>query len=266
MKSTFALFQVVFILLCLSIAYSQETLTARRIADKSFEATKLAGSEAASTLTIIDSKGRERVRQIAQVTKLYDDGATEKRLIRFLAPADVKGTGLLTLDYKNKDDDLWLYLPALRKTRRIVSTEKAKSFMGSEFSYSDMTPPNIDDFNYKLLSESEIEGTPCYVIEMIPRSEDIADENGFSKKISYIGKDDFVIRKAQYYDLNGELEKELTTGEIRLLDPENKKFRPMQLSMENIKNGRKSILIVNKIQFNPAVKDEYFTIRHLERE
>ncbi|MBA7694142.1 hypothetical protein ES703_102749 [subsurface metagenome] len=111
-------------------------MSAKQIMDRSFEATKLKGSEAVSTMTIIDSKGRDRVRRIAQVTKLYNSGDTEKKLIRFLSPADVKGTGLLTFDYKVKDDDMWLYMPALRKTRRIISSEKGKSFMGSDYNFS----------------------------------------------------------------------------------------------------------------------------------
>ena len=257
-------------LLPLVFAYSsltaQEDLTAKQIADRSFQVTKLAGSEAVSTMTIMDSKGRERVRKIAQVTKLYDEGDTEKKLIRFLAPADVKGTGLLTFDYKEQDDDMWLYMPALRKTRRIISSEKAKSFMGSEFSYADITPPTLDDFGYKKSGEQEVSGTLCWKIEMIPLDDDIADENGFSRKISFIGKADFVIRKAIYYDLDGELLKELEVKEIRELDAKNHKFRPIHMVMVNKQNDRKSILKVDKIQFSPNVKDAYFTTRYLERE
>lgn len=243
----------------------QEELTAKQIMDKAFEVTKLAGSEAVSTMTIIDRKGRERVRQIAMVTKLFDSGDTEKRLLRFLSPADVKGTGLLLFDYKEKDDDMWLFLPALRKTRRIVSSERAKSFMGSEFSYADMAPPILDEFTYKILGEKEAEGTLCWEIEMVPVDEDIADENGFSKRIAWIAKKDFVIRKAVYYDLDGELHKELAVKGIKELDPKNHKYRPMHMIMVNKQNSRKSILIVNEIQFNPNIKDNYFTTRYLER-
>ena len=254
------------LLLACSALTAQEDLTAKQIADKSFQATKLAGSEAVSTMTIVDGKGRERVRKIAQVTKLYDKGDTEKKLIRFLAPADVKGTGLLTFDYKEQDDDMWLYMPALRKTRRIISSEKAKSFMGSEFSYADITPPRLDDFNYKNLGEQEAGDALCWKIEMVPLDDDIADENGFSKKISFIGKADFVIRKAIYYDLDGELLKELEVKEIRELEPRHHKFRPIHMIMVNKQNDRKSILKVDKIQFSPDVKDEFFTTRYLERE
>lgn len=266
MKIKTAFATIIGILLIGSTILAQEPLTARQIVDRSIKANKLSGSEATSTMKIIDNKGRERVRQIAQVSKLIDGGNTEKKLIRFLAPADVKGTGLLTFDYENRDDDMWLYMPALRKTRRIVSTEKAKAFMGSEFSYSDITPPTLNDFQFNLLGEEEINGTFCWKVEMIPHDEDIADENGFSKKVSWIGKNDFVIRKSVYYDLDQELHKVLSVLEIQELDPQNHKYRPIHLEMENKQNGRKSILKINQIVFNPNVKNEYFTTRYLERE
>ena len=245
---------------------AQADLSARRIAERSYEAGKLTGSESISTMIIVDSKQRERVRKIAQVSKLYDNGDTEKKLIRFLSPADVKGTGLLTFDYKDKDDDMWLYMPALRKTRRIISSEKAKSFMGSEFSYSDTTPPTTADFHYTKLGERRVAGTLCWELEILPINEDVADENGFSKKISFIGQQDFVIRKAVYYDLDGELLKELEVREVMEVDTENHKYRPVHMIMINKQNNRKSILKVEKIQLNPGVKDEYFTTRYLERE
>jgi hypothetical protein len=244
---------------------SQENLDAKQIMDRSFQATKLAGSEMLSTMTIIDNRGRERVRKISTVSKLYDSGETEKRLIRFLSPADVKGTGLLTFDYENKDDDMWLFMPALRKTRRIVSTEKAKNFMGSEFTYADMTPPILDDFSYDILGEENVAGTACWKIEMIPVDDDVADENGFSKRISFIAKQDYVIRKAIYFDLDGELHKELAVENVKEIDTQNHKYRPTRMVMVNNQNGRKSVLNVDEIQFNPEVTDEFFTTRYLER-
>jgi len=265
MKKCIAFTTVVILILVFSGLGAQENLSAREIVDRAFKATKLAGSESISTMTIIDGKGRERVREIAAVTKLYDDGETEKRLIRFLSPADVKGTGLLTYDYETKDDDMWLFMPALRKTRRIVSSEKAKNFMGSEFSYADMSPPVLDDFNYTMIGDSEAEGVSCWEIEVIPVDDDVADENGFSKRVVHIEKKTFIIRGAVYYDLDGELHKELSVKEIREMDPENHKYRLIHMIMVNKQNERQSILKVNKIKFNPDVKDEYFTTRYLER-
>jgi hypothetical protein len=244
---------------------AQGDMSPRDIIDRSFNATKLAGSEMLSTLTIVDSRGRERVREIAAVSKLYDGGATEKRLIRFRAPADVEGTGFLTFDYEDRDDDMWLFMPALRKTRRIVSSEKAKNFMGSEFTYADMTPPSLDDFTYTLLGEAERQGVSCWEIEVVPVDEDVADENGFSRRVVCVGKQDFVIRHAVYYDLDGERHKELNVLEVKEVDPEGRKFRPLHMVMVNHLEDRQSILKVSQIVFNPDVKDEYFTTRYLER-
>ena len=252
-------------ILNIGLCYSQQ-LTSLQIAERAQEAIKVKGVQGISEMRIIDAKGRERVRKIKQVTKLYDNGDTEKKLIRFMAPADVKGTGLLTYDYKDKNDDLWLYMPALRKTRRIVSTEKAKNFMGSEFSYSDMTPPSLNDFDFKNLGNEKFNGTLCYKIEWIPKDDDIAEENGFSRRITYFGKKDFVIRKAVYYDLDGELYKEMIVHEIKELDTANHKYRAKRLEMVNLQNGRKSILLNEQLEFNPDIPDDYFTIRYLERE
>ncbi len=248
------------------LSISAEELTARQIIDKSDENSKVSGSESVSTMTIIDSKGRKRIRKVAQISKLYDKGETEKKLVRFLSPADVKGTGLLTFDYEKKDDDMWLFMPALRKTRRIVSSEKSKSFMGSEFSYSDMAPPVWDEFTFKKLGEETINGELCYKIEIVPNDDDIADENGFSKRVSFISKKDFVARRSIYYDLDGELHKEMTINKVKKVDEKNNKYRPVDLIMVNKQNDRKSTLIIEKIVVNEKVKDEYFTVGYLEKQ
>lgn len=257
---------LLFVLMVQTVLFAQDELTATQIVDRAQTAIKVKGVQGVSVMTIIDEKGRERVRKIAQVTKLYDNGDTEKRLIRFLEPADIKGTGLLTFDYKEKDDDLWLYMPALRKTRRIVSTEKAKNFMGSEFTYADMTPPSLNDFTFNKLADETVDGVTCYQIEWIPVNDDIAEENGFGRRITFFGKENFVIRKSIYYDLDDELEKELIIHGIQELDPVNHRYRAENMEMINHQNGRRSALQTEKLEFNPNIDDEYFTVRYLERE
>jgi hypothetical protein len=138
--------------------------------------------------------------------------------------------------------------------------------MGSEFTYSDMTPPALDDFTFNKIGEEHVNGILCYKIEWLPKNEDIAEENGFSKRIAFLGKEDFVIRKSIYYDLDGELYKELTIHEIKELDPANHKYRAVSLEMVNLQNDRKSYLINESLEFNPDIDDDYFTTRYLERE
>lgn len=245
--------------------FAQEKLSAKEIFEKSIEVTRPAGTEAVSQMTIFDEKGRTRERRLYQLSKLTNNGNTEKKLIRFLSPADVKGTGFLTYDYKIKDDDKWLYMPALRKTRRIISSENAKSFMGSEFSYADMTPLKVDDFKFTNLGIENIKGVQCYKIEILPLDDEIADENGFTKKISFFDIKYHVLRKAVYYDLDGSLHKELMILKVTEVDPVNHKFRFSHMEMINVQNKRKSILTVDKIKLLPKVKDSYFTTRYLEK-
>ncbi|MCK4663023.1 MAG: outer membrane lipoprotein-sorting protein [Bacteroidales bacterium] len=243
---------------------AQDNLTGRQIMEKQKEASKLEGSEMVGTLKIINQKGRERIRKTSIATKSYGNDIN-KRIIIFLYPADVKGTGMLVFDYENKNDDMWIYMPALRKTRRIVSSEKGKSFMGSEFTNADISTPNLDDFNYKKLGTEQV-NVDCWKIESTPKDEDIADENGYSKRIIYIGKKDFVIRKTVYYNLDNELHKILEGKNIKLIDTENKKYMATEMTMSNKQNGRKSIWIIEEIVVNPNIKDEYFTTDYLEKQ
>ena len=245
---------------------AQKELTADEIMTKAKAAQTLSGSEYVGTLIIRDKKGRERVRKIAAASRRYEQDKVDKRIIRFLAPADVKGTAMLIFDHDDKNDDMWIYLPSLRKTRRIVSSDKGKSFMGSEFSNADMAAENMEDFQYMRTGEEEFEGEPCWKIEIVPIDEDIADENGFSRKVIWISKNDFVLRQALFYDYYDDLLKEQINRNILLVDSLNMKYRPGEMLMVNVQNGRKSIMRMDKVLFNPNVKDEYFTTRYLEKQ
>ncbi|MGD8780890.1 MAG: outer membrane lipoprotein-sorting protein [Ignavibacteria bacterium] len=248
-----------------AVTKAQGNMTAKEVQQKSIDATRVDGTESLSTLVILNEKGEKRVRKMATVTKLYDKGKIEKKMVRFTEPADVKDTGFLTFDYNDKDDDKWIYMPALRKTRRIISSENAKSFMGSEFSYADMSLPTVEDFNYKFLPDETVNGELCYTLEIVPKDEEIEDENGFSKKISYISRNDFVVRQSVYYDLYGDKEKVMTVKSIVEVDKEKHKYKMEEIQMNNVQNDRSSISLIEQIKFNPNIPDDYFTTRYLEK-
>ncbi len=237
----------------------------KEIMQKSHDAITLAGSESICKLIISDGRGNQRIRKFTTAQKNDDAGGVEKMIMRFLEPADVKGTGILTFDYKEKDDDMWIYMPALRKVRRIVSSEKTKSFMGSEFSNADITKPSIDDYTYKMLGTETLGDIVCWKIEMLPVSKEIRSAYGYSKKISWISKADYTTRKTEYYDLRGKLIKVMITDKVKLLDEKNKKYQPVDITMENKKNGRSSRFLMEKLVFNPDVKNEYFTTEYLQK-
>jgi outer membrane lipoprotein-sorting protein len=239
--------------------------SAREIMDRVTTTRKLDGSEAVIKMTVLGENGQAREREISMATKLYDGGKTEKRIYRFLSPADVQGTGILVYDYEAKPDDVWIYLPALRKTRRVVSTQRSQSFMGSEFSYGDLNIPSLDDFDYTLVKEEASGGEPCYVIDLTPKTKEIADAEGYSKKTYWVSKAKMAVVRGLYYDKDGKLLKELIAQDIKLLDPKNKRYRAMHMEMVNKQNGRKSVFETKKVSFTPSTKDDYFTTAYLER-
>ncbi|MBP8959872.1 MAG: outer membrane lipoprotein-sorting protein [Bacteroidales bacterium] len=163
----------------------------------------LVGSMSATiNLSITEKNGAVRNRTIAMTTKSFDNDL-EKRVIKFIEPADVRGTAMLIIDNKNIADEMWIYLPALKKTRRIVSSEKGKSFMNSEFSNADMSSPTLSDFTNRHTEESGKNN--LWIIESIPVNEDKADEYGYSKKVSYISMNNYQIQKMEFYNFDDEL-------------------------------------------------------------
>jgi len=238
--------------------------SAREIMDKVALTRKLDGSEAVVKMTLLGD-GAPRERKITMATKLFDGGKTEKRIYRFLSPADVQGTGVLVFDYETQADDVWIYLPALRKTRRIVSSQKSQSFMGSEFTYGDLNIPPLDDYNYTLVKEEDYGGEGCFVVDVVPKKKETGTEEGYSKKTYWVSKAKFAIRKGLYYDASGALLKELKADDIKLLDPKKNRYRAMKMEMTNKKNNRRSVFESEKVTLAPDTKDEFFTPRYLER-
>ena len=235
--------------------------TAQEIVQKSVDMIDISSMEMISTLKIMDAKGNARERQITTASKKFGD--VNKMLIKFIAPADVKGTTLLVYDYDNKSDNMWIYMPALRKVRRIVSTEKGKSFMGSEFTNADMSKPNDTDFSYSLSGSENYQGKACWKIQQNGKTQTIQDENGYSKKISLIDKSNFLCYKVEFYDFSGKLQR------IQLLEnykkQSNGKYFAYLMQMENVQSGRKSIMTVDKFQAGSQLPESAFAPTTLDK-
>jgi len=252
------------LLLVLLVSISASAQNARQIVKNSLDVVKVSSFEAASTLTITDAKENTRVRKSAMASMSFPDG-TEKRIIKFTSPAEVSGTGILIFDYPEKSDDMWIYLPALRKTRRIVSKEKSKSFMGSEFSNANMTAPGLDDFAYILLGTDTYQGKACVMVESIPVNEDLVDEYGYSKSISWIDESSFLVYQIHYFDFDGELFKTITNSDFRELDKVNGKYMVTGMKAVNHQNNRSSEMVMEQVSVTSTDKS-YFTVAYLEKE
>lgn len=232
-----------------------------QLMDKSRDLTMSGNMQSTVTLTITEKNGSVRARKLNMVTKSYDDG-TIKRMVKFLDPADVRGTAMLIIDNKDVQDDMWIYLPALKKTRRIVSTEKGKSFMSSEFSNADMSSGSNSDFTIRHMPESGKNDT--WVIESVPLNEDKADEYGFSKKVTFLDKKDLKTKKIDFYNFDNELFK---TIEIEATQPLAGKEGYIMTDMlaENHLNGRSSRVKFDQINTSASIPDNTFVADNLAR-
>jgi Outer membrane lipoprotein-sorting protein len=233
---------------------------ALEILNRSRELTLVGSMSADIHLSISEKNGAIRLRTIAMSTKTYKD-EMEKRYIKFLEPADVKGTAMLITDNKNTPDEMWIYLPALKKTRRIVTSEKGKSFMSSEFSNADMSSPALADFNHRHIAGSGINNE--WIIESIPVNEEKAEEYGYSRKVSYISADKYQILKMEFYNIDNTLYKIIRIIGIFPL-PEGK-FIVKSMEADNLLNGRKSAIEMNNISVGVKVDDSVFSLQNLER-
>ncbi len=227
---------------------------ANEISSKAMDNINIGNMEIAATIHIRDGKGNDRERKIVIASKKFGD--VYKRIIRFTAPADVQGTALLVHDFEDKADNMWIYMPALRNVRRIVSNEKGKNFMGSEFTNADMSKPNDEDFTNKIVGSEKVNGRDCWKVESEGKTNAIKAENGFSRRVAYIDKANYLCYKIEYFDLRGNLHREQTISEYRK-QPDGKYFA-FKMSMKNVKNGRVSDMHITKYQPSSSLPESAF--------
>lgn len=205
-----------------------------------------------------NKQGQQSRRQIRSKTlEVSDDG--DKSLIIFDAPPDVKGSALLSYTHKVGDDDQWLYLPALKRVKRIASSNKSGSFMGSEFAFEDIASQEVEKYTYRYLRDEVYEGQECFVIERLP-----TDKNsGYTRQIVWLDKAEYRVLKTDYYDRkNSALKSLVFRGYQKYL---NKYWRPAQMQMVNHQNEKSTILNWSNYQFRTGLTAAEFSQESLQR-
>jgi hypothetical protein len=216
-------------------------------------------------MILIDKNGNTRERAIRSLRR--DMGEDTHSIMFFLSPADVKDTGFLTYDYDDADadDDQWLYLPALKKTKRIASNDKSGSFMGSDFTYADMTTRELDHYDYRLIKEGDVGGNPVWIVEGIPNTEKEIDETGYTKSIFFVRQDNDVVIRTKNWVKKGSREKYFDVKKLELIDGI---WVPTEMHMTT-KKGKatlhKTIIKADNVRFNQDLAESQFTVRQLEK-
>jgi hypothetical protein len=216
-------------------------------------------------MLLIDKNGKERVRELSTFRR--DVAEDTHQIIFFRSPADVKDTGLLIYDYDSaeRDDDQWLYLPALKKTKRIASGDKSGSFMGSDFTYADMTTRDLDAYDYTLMKEGEVRGHRVWQIEALPRLEKEIEETGYTKSVFFVRQDNYVVVRALHWVKKGDRLKYMDVKKLVEIDGI---WTPTETHM-TLKKGKstlhKTVLRIGDVQYNQELDEALFTVRRLEK-
>ena len=224
------------------------------------------GDNATSNLqmVLIDKRGKQRVRELRSFSK--DVGEDTYSMMFFLSPADVEDTGFLTYDYDeaDRDDDQWLYLPALKKTKRIASSDKSGSFMGSDFSYADMTDRPLSRYDYALLQEGEVDGHPVWVIEAVPNHPTEQKETGYEKSVYFVRKDNDVVIRAKIWVKKGSRNKYMEVEKLEVIDGIWVPTLMTMTTKKGTKTLHKTVLRSSEVKFNQDLDLDTFSVRGLE--
>jgi hypothetical protein len=239
-----------------------ESLTGAEAAKRMDDARRAKTEHNVMTMSLENARGQQRVRTIEGWSREVSE-EEDHRFARFLEPADVKDTTLLTYDFDHVDDDIWLYLPALKKVKRILSSNKTDYFMGSDFTYWDMENIDLVNWDYQLAGSEQVDGVDCHVLEAKPKNAKEIEESGYHKVVYWIGKNDWLARKIEYTDTKDRLSKRLTLSEIRPTSERDPRPRAHKLLMDNLFTKHKTTLAMSKLELDVAVNDTLFSQRNM---
>lgn len=208
-------------------------------------------------MVLRDKQGQASSRQIrGSVLEVQGDG--DKYIMLFETPADIRGTAFLSYSHSTKPDDQWLYLPSLKRTKRIASESKAGSFMGSEFAFEDMTSQELEKYDYSFQGDDKVGDRAAYRIERLPKYEG----SGYTRQIVWVDGERYVPLRIEFYDRRNELLKTLRFDEYKL--HVSRFWKAHKMLMENHQSGKSTVIGISTYQFRSNVSEQDFDPQRLE--
>lgn len=215
-------------------------------------------SESKTTMVLRNAQGEESTREIRSISlEVANDG--DKGLTIFDEPKDVRGTAFLNHSHIGKPDDQWLYLPSVKRVKRIASRNKSGPFMASEFAYEDLSSFELEKYKFTWLRDEQLDGEAVFVVEQVPQDE----FSGYSKSVVWIDQAEYRARKIEFYDRKNTLLKTLVMSDYKQYL--NKYWRPLKLKMTNHQTGKSTDLLVRDIEFGKGRTDADFDTNALQR-
>jgi len=260
-RHTFGIISLLGVMWLSTSAWALPPASTQEIMKQALEYSDFGLSNAKSdvTMILVDSRNRKKVRSVQIFSADKDEG--ESRLIRMLAPQNVKGVAFLTRHRAESDDDQYLFMPALKKVKRIVGKQKGRPFMGTDFSYIDLEKRVVEDFAYKQLEDETVGDRACYVVEATPLNKDIALYYG---KLKYwIAKEVGVPVRIEFYDTKKQqLVKEYVAHK---LETRSGRIVVSQAEMLTTKKSHRTLLRIDAIDWQAKLPDHIFNHTTLAR-
>ena len=230
-----------------------QTASAAELMVASQEVSRFANVRFKAVLTIAGKSGPARVRELGGFSKVTEGEAATAKLMRVSAPPDMRGVGTLTIERKNAADDLWVYLPSLKRVRRLVASNRRDPWMGSDFSYGDIVGHEVADWAHTPVRRETWQSQSCSVIESTPLNKKTASETGYSKRMIWVRDGDAFAVRAEFFDLTGAVLKTMETSDVRLFDKVRGKSQAMRITMTAAKS--KSTLVFGEFETGVTVTD-----------
>ncbi|MBT4485099.1 MAG: outer membrane lipoprotein-sorting protein [Candidatus Latescibacteria bacterium] len=241
-----------------TLIFSQTKITGLQIIENVYNRETGNDMEGDLTMSLINSRGDQRVRKIKQFIKDFDK--MEKKIMFFVSPADVRNTSFMNWSYgeAGKGDDQWIYLPALKKVKRISSDSNSDYFMGSDFTYDDLGDRHPTDDTHKIVREETVNGEECYVVESVSKDEDYM----YSRTVSWIIKDKWIGLKKEFYDEDEELLKTLT---VKKYEKINNYWTVLSSEMHNVQKDHTTKMELANVKLDTGIPANKFTERIMKR-
>jgi len=212
------------------------------------------------TMTLVNRGGSHRVREISLISR--EEKGLHKMVMHFRSPADVNGTGFLLIESDSGETDMWLYLPELTKVRRIVSSSRTDSFMGSDISYSDMENKRVDEYRFVRYQDEKINGEEFHVVESTPVSQAVANDTGYSRIVYWISREKRIPLQAMFFDLRGAYVKRMRVDAVERIGDT---WIPTRVEVEDSGQEHRTIMELKNVQIDKRPDDSYFTQQYLQR-
>jgi uncharacterized protein len=232
--------------------------------NENYQATRFSNARFTAQLTLKSRSGRTQSRTLAGVGKSLGQGA-QARLIAFSTPSDMSGVGTLTVERGAGADDLWVYLPAMRRVRRLVASNRADPWVGSDFSFGDILGHKVKDWQHKVTGSERLSDGEAWIVESTPNTPAIARDTGYGLRRSWIRKSDQSLLRSDIFSPAGGLLKSAICSEFRVLDVQAKKVQPMVMVMRHAQNGSSSMLRFGQFRIDQAVNANEVTPEALAR-